>query len=63
MSAESELDASTGFEAALALPVAGRKAIEMAIRAAKIARAKPIEELSGGIHRASTAIGRIDVIV
>jgi hypothetical protein len=45
-----------GFEEALAPPVAGRKAIAMAIKAAKLARAKLIEGLSGGTYRSSTAI-------
>jgi hypothetical protein len=40
-------DISPGFVEAAAPPVAGSKAMEMAIKAAKIVRAKAIDGLSG----------------
>jgi hypothetical protein len=41
------IDISMGFVEAAAPPAAGSNATEMAIKAAKIARAKTMDELSG----------------
>jgi hypothetical protein len=41
------IDIVTGFVEATALPVAGSKTIETAIKTAKIVRAKAMDELSG----------------
>jgi hypothetical protein len=41
------IDISTGFVEAEAPPAAGRKAMEMAIKAAEIVRANFMDELSG----------------
>ena len=49
------IDISTGFEEMVAPPVTGTRATEMAIKAAKIARARVIGRLSGDVNWGSTA--------
>lgn len=51
------INISAGF--AVAPPVAGSNAMEMAIKAAKIVRAKAIDGLSGDMDGGSTAFRRI----
>jgi hypothetical protein len=53
------INISTGFVEAVAPPVAGSNAMEMAIKAAKIVRAKAMDGLSGDMDGGSTAFRRI----
>jgi hypothetical protein len=56
MSPRSAINISTGVTELTTAPPIGTKAMEMAIKAFKIMRDKPIRELSGDVDRGSTAL-------